>query len=81
MPEPIKSVEKDYSLVIQYEDLSKYKLTSTIEFDQYNKDSSSHNSLKPKLLMSKLNHLMKDTKSSAIRNAINRIQSPNKIGQ
>lgn len=59
---------------MEYDGQSKFKMASTIEFDQDRKDNSS----KPRFLMSKLNHLMKDTKSSAIRNAYNRIYSPSK---
>lgn len=59
---------------MQYDGSNKYKMASTIEFDQDKKDNSS----KPRFLKSKLNHLMKDTKSSAIRNAYNRIYSPSK---
>ena len=54
---------------MEYEGQSKFKMASTIEFDQDRKENSS----KPRF-----NHLMKDTKSSAIRNAYNRIYSPSK---
>lgn len=57
---------------MQYDGQHQFKMASTIEFDQDKKDS------KPRFLMSKLNHLMKDTKSSAIRNAYNRMYSPSK---